>query len=396
MTGRGGGFTVTDTSTGGLFVDDAAQPLGPGTRRRCATACGSASATTSCGWSSRASAAAGAAAPSAPAAAGSDPASTPTTSSPRPESSRRARRPRDLPDPSSGRGFVPAVDSRRRSGAGRRVFDDPFTLDPGDVRPAPRASAPAGFDWDNAGCRAPAPTAAAAGVARRRRARLRLGPARAAGARRRRRPSRSTASAALAAAAQAPAADAAAAAAFLRGLGLDAADAPPAIPRARMEAFGREYRLMAEGLMQLLRMRAEEKGNARIAQTVVGAAEVNPLKFMPTVEDALAVMLAPRSGGFADADAAIAGAVRDLAAHHVGAWRGTQAALRRMVDRFDPATLEKELEALGLLETLLAGGRRAKLWELYQKRFREIAQSAETRFLGEVGADFRDAYEEEE
>ena len=66
-----------------------------------------------------------------------------------------------------------------------------------------------------------------------------------------------------------------------------------------------------------------------------------------------------------------------------------------MVDRFDPAALEKELEALGLLETLLAGGRRAKLWELYQKRFREIAQSAETRFLGEVGADFREAYERE-
>ena len=53
-------------------------------------------------------------------------------------------------------------------------------------------------------------------------------------------------------------------------------------------------------------------------------------------------------------------------------------------------------EAMGLLEKLLAGGRRAKLWELYEKRFREIAESAETRFLGEVGADFRDAYETEE
>jgi len=67
-----------------------------------------------------------------------------------------------------------------------------------------------------------------------------------------------------------------------------------------------------------------------------------------------------------------------------------------MVDRFAPATLEKDVEALGLLETLLAGGRRAKLWELYERRFRDIAQSAETRFLGEVGADFRDAYETEE
>jgi type VI secretion system protein ImpI len=64
-----------------------------------------------------------------------------------------------------------------------------------------------------------------------------------------------------------------------------------------------------------------------------------------------------------------------------------------MVDRFDPKALEAELAAVGALEKLLAGGRRAKLWELYEKRYREIARSAETRFMGEVGADFRDAYE---
>ncbi len=184
--------------------------------------------------------------------------------------------------------------------------------------------------------------------------------------------------------------------AFLNGLGLDPADAPTGDPRARMEAYGREYRLMAEGLMHLLRMRAEEKGKARIAQTVMSSAQVNALKFMPSVDDALAVMAARPGGGFSDAETAITGAVRDLAQHHVGTWRGAQAALRRMIDRFDPKALEGELEALGLLETLLAGGRRAKLWELYEKRFREIAKSAETRFLGEVGANFRDAYETEE
>ena len=43
----------------------------------------------------------------------------------------------------------------------------------------------------------------------------------------------------------------------------------------------------------------------------------------------------------------------------------------------------------------VAGGRSAKLWELYQKRHREIAISAEQTFLGEIGADFRNAYEEE-
>jgi type VI secretion system protein ImpI len=184
-------------------------------------------------------------------------------------------------------------------------------------------------------------------------------------------------------------------AAFLRGVGLDEADLPGGNAAAEMEKFGREYRLMMEGLMQLLRKRAEEKGNARVAQTVVGASEVNPLKFLPSVDDALATISGERSPGFLAGEPAIADAIRDLAQHHVRAWRGVQGALRRMIDRFDPAAIEEELKSGSAIETLLAGGRGAKLWELYQKRHREIATSAESRFLGEIGADFRDAYEEE-
>ncbi|MGE3363273.1 MAG: type VI secretion system-associated FHA domain protein TagH [Rhizobiaceae bacterium] len=183
-------------------------------------------------------------------------------------------------------------------------------------------------------------------------------------------------------------------AAFMRGLGLDGS-ASRRDPAAEMEKFGREYRLMLEGLMQLLRKRAEEKGNARVAQTVVGASDVNPLKFMPTADDALSIMMRGQSPGFLGGEAAIADSIRDLASHHVRAWRGVQGALRRMIDRFDPAALEEELKSSSSIGTLLAGGKSAKLWELYQKRHREIAQSAETRFLGELGTDFRDAYEEE-
>lgn len=183
--------------------------------------------------------------------------------------------------------------------------------------------------------------------------------------------------------------------AFLRGMGIEEADFPGRDTAAEMEKFGREYRLMMEGLMQLLRKRAEEKGSARVAQTMVGASEVNPLKFLPTVDDAIVTIIAERSPGFLAGEAAIADAVRDLAQHHVRAWRGVQAALRQMIDRFDPAAIEEELKSNSAIGTLLSGGRGAKLWELYQKRHREIAESAEKSFLGEIGADFRDAYEEE-
>ena len=55
--------------------------------------------------------------------------------------------------------------------------------------------------------------------------------------------------------------------AFYRGLGLD----PPTLPQdpaAEMEALGQRFRLLVEGMMLMLRTRAKEKQNARVAQTV--------------------------------------------------------------------------------------------------------------------------------
>jgi type VI secretion system protein ImpI len=387
VTGQGGSFMVTDTSSGGLFVDEARAPLGPGRslplRDGMRLRLGDYVVRVEMRATERP-----AERPAPPDYDTDGFFSAPAAATPRPE------RPRDLPDPfDRPSSFVPPVDTSPPERRRPPEFDDPFTLDPGPERrrerpppadfwtePTPEPDRPppraADFDW---GPSEPAPQARPANGSAR--------PA----------PDDWAARVPEASASPAPCGGGdASLGAFLRGLGIDPADAPEGDPAARLEAFGREYRMMAEGLMHLLRQRAEEKGSARIAQTVVGAADVNPLKFMPTVEDALAVMVAARGGGFVDADAAIAAAVRDLAMHHAATWRGIQAALRRMVDRFDPKALEKELAEVGTLEKLLAGGRRAKLWELYEKRYREIAKSAETRFLGEVGADFRDAYEKEE
>ncbi len=360
-----GGFTVTDTSTGGLFVDDARVPLGTGnsaalrdgTRLRLGD------------FLLRVRIAATEPAAFVPPVATPDPwqAPKPAPAAGRspfegddffasPKAEPAPPRPADLPDvfekPVAPRYFAPEPEAPAR--ASQPFFDDPFTLDPLPSTPPPPAPPTTAFDWPSPAAPEPArpePTPA---------------------------PSRP---------------DPGARDAFLRGLGLDPAAHPARDPVAEMEELGRVHRLMLEGLMHLLRKRAQEKDNARVSRTIVGAADVNPLKFMPTADAALTTMIGEPSPGFLGPEAAVAGAVRDLAQHHVDAWRGVQSALAAMIDRFDPAALEEELKAQSALTTLLAGGRRAKLWELYEERYREIARSAEQRFLGEVGADFRDAYE---
>ncbi|MFN0113210.1 MAG: type VI secretion system-associated FHA domain protein TagH [Paracoccaceae bacterium] len=184
---------------------------------------------------------------------------------------------------------------------------------------------------------------------------------------------------------------AALAAAFLRGAGLDGTALPAT--EDDMEAVGRRFRLMAEGLILLLRARAEEKNTARVARTVFGAQNVNPLKFAASAEEGVAALVEHRGKGYLEPDDAITAAFRDLTDHQMRTWSGLQGALRRMIDRFDPAAFEAEVEDIGLLKSLLSGSRGARLWQLYAERYRDIARSAEDRFLGEVGADFRDAYE---
>ncbi|UCI07096.1 type VI secretion system-associated FHA domain protein TagH [Mesorhizobium sp. B1-1-8] len=435
ISGGRDGYFITDTSSSGLFIDDSDSPLGPGRSTRLQS-----------GMRLRLgdyilhvevqAPAAQAPAALAPAVSQTAPERSPPQSrapvsvgnddffSARVEEEPRRPRPADLPNPFEQP--VPGAFDRPSNQRSSPAFDDPFSLDPvsattPDSAAAPRPLDPFGFDpvpssngaaeaapkpsafdddFDFGPAASPGPGSAdRAGQPQRQAERPQGGnpwdmpppsspappPApRPAVAARPARPAPAV-----------PRNEMALRAAFLRGMGVEEADFPGRDALAEMERFGREYRLMMEGLLQLLRKRAEEKGSARVAQTMVGASEVNPLKFLPTVDDVIVTILSERSPGFLSGEAAIADAVRDLAQHHVRAWRGVQAALRRMIDRFDPAAIEEELKSNSAIGTLLSGGRGAKLWELYQKRHREIAQSAESSFLGEIGADFRDAYEEE-
>ncbi|RWB67180.1 type VI secretion system-associated FHA domain protein TagH [Mesorhizobium sp.] len=432
ISGGRDGYFVTDTSSSGLFIDDSDSPLGAGRSARLqngmrlrlgdyvvyveiqAAASQPAAMQVPVANQERSQAQS-----RAPVSIGGD-----DFFSAKVEEEPRRPRPADLPDPFEQP--VPGAYERASNQHSSPAFDDPFSLDPvatpaSSEVPPPGRSDPFGFDEmpSRSSTAEPAPRstsfdddfgfgpsatpasgksngqAGPAETQRQQPAHPWDAPAQAAEAAPARRPIPVPRPARAAQAVQAAPTEMALRAAFLRGMGVEQADFPGRDAIAEMEKFGREYRLMLEGLMQLLRKRAEEKGSARVAQTVVGASEVNPLKFLPTAEDVIVTIISERSPGFLSGEAAIADAVRDLAQHHVRAWRGVQAALRRMIDRFDPAAIEEELKSNSALGNLLSGGRNAKLWELYQKRHRDIAQSAESSFLGEIGADFRDAYEEE-
>ena len=184
-------------------------------------------------------------------------------------------------------------------------------------------------------------------------------------------------------------------AAFLRGLGLPDLAFPRGLTPETMESIGRLLREAAQGTLDLLLARAMTKREIRAEVTMIVAHDNNPLKFSPNVEVALAHLLAPHGKGFLPPLDAMRDAYDDLRSHEIGFMAGMRAALAGVLQRFDPVVLEQHLSAKSVLDSLLPMNRRARLWDLYTERYREIAKEAEDDFHALFGREFLRAYEEQ-
>ncbi len=178
-------------------------------------------------------------------------------------------------------------------------------------------------------------------------------------------------------------------AAFLRGAGMP--DALPADPLKTMEQLGAAFRAVVAGLRQALIARATIKGEFRIEQTMIRARGNNPLKFSADDDDALAALLgAGRRTDIAPA-AAVSEALADMRLHELATMAAMQAAVRSLVDRFNPAPLRAEGERGG---GLLGAQKRARAFELYEKLHGDIARALADDFDSVFGKDFARAYEQ--
>ncbi len=182
--------------------------------------------------------------------------------------------------------------------------------------------------------------------------------------------------------------------AFLRGAGVAQLRIERGEALAQMEAIGRSYRQMVEGLVDVLRARASLKGEFRMAQTMIQPVENNPLKFAPNVEEALLLLLRSGNQAFMPPDQAIAESFDDLRAHQLAVMAGVQAAIKHLLKRFEPATLEARLNKPSGIGGLLSGGRQAKYWELFTETYAAISREAEDDFQDLFGREFSRAYEE--
>lgn len=180
--------------------------------------------------------------------------------------------------------------------------------------------------------------------------------------------------------------------AFCDGAGIE----PPsdqAVTPQQMRELGALLRASVYGVHALVAMRAHAKGELGSAVTQIRATANNPLKFSVDARAALEQLIRPPVRGFLAGPAAMQEACDDVLAHAIGTVAGMQAALKGVLDRFEPAILEGKLSNRSMLETVLPGARKARLWELYVEHARSLREEASEDFNTLFGKAFRKAYD---
>jgi type VI secretion system FHA domain protein len=176
--------------------------------------------------------------------------------------------------------------------------------------------------------------------------------------------------------------------ALLSALGLDAREVGPEVAAQ----LGAIVRVVIQGMIEVLRARAEVKGNFRMPVTSVRVVENNPLKFSLNADDALHNLFVKRNPGYLGPLDAFREGFEDIAFHELAMLAGIRAAYQSMVGKFNPAQLEETYTSNLRRTSVLPMGGRTKLWDMYCAQFGNIEKDSEASFQLLFGEEFAKAY----
>lgn len=160
-------------------------------------------------------------------------------------------------------------------------------------------------------------------------------------------------------------------------------------PHMAAKEIGAALRIVADELAGLLRVRAEAKQMVKSgSRTMLDREANNPLKFIPTGEEALEVMFGPGRPGFQRGSAAIQSSFNDIKQHQYAVHAALQPAIGRLLEDLSPTAIQDKIEG-GRFSS-----RNAKAWDLFVERWDAKTQPYENGMLDVFLAYFAKAYDE--
>jgi type VI secretion system FHA domain protein len=185
-------------------------------------------------------------------------------------------------------------------------------------------------------------------------------------------------------------------AALLMAAGLDAASAHAIAGTPGLATMlGTLFGVVVQGMLEVLKARAEIKSQFRVAVTSMRPVENNPLKFSANVAQALQNLLAPPNQAYLGPVEAVTEGFDDIKAHQIAMMAGIRAAFDSMLKRFDPEELAERFEKRMKRGALLALPGKGRYWDQYRDLYEELTQDADLNFQRLFGEKFAQAYEEQ-
>ena len=152
------------------------------------------------------------------------------------------------------------------------------------------------------------------------------------------------------------------------------------------------FRVVVDGVMDVLRARAEIKNTFRLPVTIIQRSENNPLKFAPNPDEALQKIMAPSNGAFMSGTVAFEDAFDDIRCHQMAMLAGVRAAFESLLVHFNPDRFEQETDGSSKRSAFAGKG---KYWDKYRENFDGLSKDPDECFRRLFGDEFARAYEEQ-
>jgi type VI secretion system FHA domain protein len=180
--------------------------------------------------------------------------------------------------------------------------------------------------------------------------------------------------------------------AFFDGAGLPARQLDDTEAEQLLHCLGQLLREVVLGINDNLHLRAEQKNVLRVPTTTIQPQNNNPLKFSAGIEEALNNLLFRESAEYLSPVDAVRETFADIKQHQQHMLAGMRAAVADYIARLDPDELERKV-ASGKSGVLASATNRLKYWDIFKDLYQVVAQRQPGQFPQQFIEELARAYE---
>jgi type VI secretion system protein len=180
--------------------------------------------------------------------------------------------------------------------------------------------------------------------------------------------------------------------AFFRGAGLPARKLDDKQTEQVLHCLGQVMREVVLGVGENLHLRSEQKNVLRVPTTTIQPQNNNPLKFSAGIEEALNNLLFRQSAEYLSAVDAVRETFSDIKHHQQHLLAALRTAVADYVGRLDPEELERKV-ASGKSGVLANAANKLKYWDIFKDLYQVVAQRQPGQFPQQFIEELARAYE---